>query len=59
LAEHLQPFGPQMKVLYMSCYADGLVASSRGGSGADLINKPFSEENLLRRLREVLEGRIL
>jgi CheY-like chemotaxis protein len=59
LAEHLQPFRPQMKVLYMSGYADALVANSTEGSGADLINKPFTEENLLRRLREVLEGRRL
>jgi len=59
LAEHLQPFRPQMKVLYMSGYTDALVASSTEGSGADLINKPFTEENLLRRLREVLEERRL
>jgi two-component system, cell cycle sensor histidine kinase and response regulator CckA len=55
LAEHLQPFRPQMKVLYMSGYPDALVASSTRGSQVDLINKPFTEEDLLRRLREVLE----
>ena len=43
----------------MSGYADAVVASSTEGSGADLINKPFTEANLLRRLREVLEGRRL
>jgi PAS domain S-box-containing protein len=59
LAEHLQSLRPEMKVLYMSGYSDALIARSMHGLETDLINKPFTEQNLLRRLREVLEGRKL
>ena len=56
LAEHLQPLHPQMKVLYMSGYPDALVGQLCAGIRSGLVQKPFTEENLLRRLREVLEG---
>ena len=59
LAQHLRPLRPKMKVLYMSGYPDDLLANSMTGPKVDFIQKPFTEQNLLRRLREVLEGRRL
>ena len=49
---------PETKVLYMSGYADEVVA--RHGvleAGTELIPKPFSMEELTTKVREVLEGR--
>jgi CheY-like chemotaxis protein len=56
LAERLQVLWPQVKVLYMSGYpnaADGGVAPS---SAANFIQKPFSKERLLRRIRQALDN---
>ncbi len=59
LAQHLQPLHPQTKVLYMSGYPDPRKLNSVLASEADFIQKPFTKQKLLRRLREVLEGRKL
>ena len=57
LAMQLQPLNPQMKVLYMSGYPDPSKLNAELESDAAFIQKPFTKQKLLRRLREVLEGR--
>ncbi|MFC1841379.1 ATP-binding protein, partial [Thermodesulfobacteriota bacterium] len=55
-AEHLQPLHPQMKVIYMSGYTDDAIV--RHGvliPGLNFIEKPFTPEGLLRKVREVLD----
>ena len=54
LAQRLKPLRPEMKVLYMSGYPDAGEAAPELQSEPNLIEKPFSEDCLLRRLREVL-----
>jgi PAS domain S-box-containing protein len=56
LAGYLRPFYPQMKVLYMSGYPEPRQPDSPLASEVDYIQKPFSKQQLLGRLREVLEG---
>lgn len=58
LAEQLSPRQPGMKVLYMSGYTDSFIA----GHGVlepetYLVHKPFTEEELIRKAREVLDTR--
>lgn len=57
LAEQLLPRQPGMKVLYISGYTDSVVAG-RGvlDPGIHLLHKPFTEEVLIRKVREVLDG---
>jgi len=57
LAEQMLPRQPGMKVLYMSGYTDSFIA----GHGVldpetHLLHKPFTEELLIRKVREVLDG---
>ncbi len=56
LAEHLRPFCPRMKVLYMSGYPEPRQSAPALAAEVDLIRKPFTKQQLLGRLREVLEG---
>ena len=56
LAEQLSPRQPGIKVLYMSGYTDSFIA----GHGVldpktHLLHKPFTEELLIRKVREVLD----
>jgi two-component system cell cycle sensor histidine kinase/response regulator CckA len=56
LAEHLLPRHPGMRVLYMSGYTDGFIAGHGVlEPGTHLLHKPFTEEVLIRRVREVLD----
>lgn len=57
LAEQLLPRQPQMKVLYMSGYTDSFIA----GHGVlspetHLLHKPFTEDVLIGKVREVLDN---
>jgi CheY-like chemotaxis protein len=57
LAEQLLPRHPGMKVLYMSGYTDSFIA----GHGVlepetRLLHKPFTEEVLIQKVREVLDS---
>jgi CheY-like chemotaxis protein len=56
LAANLAPLHLEMKVLFMSGYTGGF-ATQIGllGAGAKVLQKPFSRDALLRKLREVLE----
>ena len=57
LAEQLVPRQPGMKVLYMSGYTDTFIAGHGVlDPGTSLLHKPFTEEILLRKIREVLQG---
>ena len=55
LTSHLSALRPDMKVLYMSGYTDSFIFHHGIlNSNADLIQKPFSPNELVRRVNEVL-----
>ncbi|HEV2305791.1 MAG TPA: PAS domain S-box protein [Candidatus Acidoferrales bacterium] len=55
LAERLAPRHPDMKVLYMSGYTDAFIAGHGVlEAGTHLLHKPFTEEALVRKVRELL-----
>ncbi len=57
LAERLSPSHPGMKILYMSGYTDSFIAGHGVlEPGTHLLRKPFTEEVLLRKIRELLDG---
>ena len=57
LAEQLLPRQPGIKVLYMSGYTDSFIAGHGVlDPGTNLLHKPFTEEVLIRKVREVLDG---
>jgi CheY-like chemotaxis protein len=57
LAERLAPTQPGMKVLYMSGYTDSFIAGHGVlEAGTHLLHKPFTEETLTRRVREILDA---
>ena len=58
LAEHLSPRQPGMKVLYMSGYTDSFIAGHGVlDPGIHLLHKPFTEVVLIRKIRQVLDGK--
>ena len=57
LAENFLARQPGMKVLYMSGYTDSFIAGHGVlEPGTHLLHKPFSEEVLIQKVREVLGG---
>jgi len=57
LAEQLLPRQPAMKVLFMSGYTDSFIAGHGVlKPGTHLLHKPFTEEVLIRKVREILDG---
>lgn len=57
LAEQLLPRQPGMRVLYMSGYTDSFIAGHGVlDVGTHLLHKPFTDEVLIRKVREVLDG---
>ncbi len=57
LAERLAPKHPAMKVLYMSGYTDSFIAGHGVlDEGIHLLHKPFTEEALMRKIRERLDA---
>lgn len=57
LAAQLTRVRPDMKVLYMSGYPnDGIAWSGMLASGVMLLEKPFSREILMRRVRQALDN---
>jgi PAS domain S-box-containing protein len=58
LAEQLLLRQPKIKVLYISGYTDSFIAGHGVlEQGTKLLHKPFTEEVLIRKVREVLDGR--
>jgi PAS domain S-box-containing protein len=58
LAKHLTSIAPHLEVIYMSGYADDVLAYHGTLSpGTVLIQKPFSPTGLLAKVREVLDAR--
>ena len=58
LGERLAPTQPSMKVLYMSGYTDSFIAGHGVlEPGTQLLHKPFTEETLTRRVRELLDAK--
>jgi two-component system cell cycle sensor histidine kinase/response regulator CckA len=56
LAQRLAPLHPTMKVLYMSGYTDSFIAGHGVlEEGIHLLHKPFTEEALTRKVRELLD----
>jgi len=56
LAKSLEPHHPEMKVLYMSGYTDNaIVHHGILEKGLSFLQKPFTLEGLLRKVREVLD----
>jgi len=59
LAEELATLRPTTKVLYMSGYpSEGIVRSGFLEDGLTLLEKPFTREILLRRVRQMLDGQL-
>jgi PAS domain S-box-containing protein len=57
LSERLGPRQPGMKILYMSGYTDSFIAGHGVlDPGTHLLHKPFTEEALLRKIRDVLDA---
>ena len=57
LAEQLMPRQPGMRVLYMSGYTDSFIAGHGVlEPGTHLLHKPFTDEVLIRKVREVLDS---
>jgi two-component system, cell cycle sensor histidine kinase and response regulator CckA len=57
LAERLMGMQPSLKVLYMSGYTDDAAVGESVTSGASYLQKPFTPEALVRKVREILDGR--
>jgi len=55
LAERLQVLRPQIKVVYMSGYADPGGGTVAARFDRNFIQKPFTKETLLRTVRRVLD----
>jgi DNA-binding NtrC family response regulator len=58
LGERLAPSQPGMKVLYMSGYTDTFIAGHGVlEPGTHLLHKPFTQEILTRKVRELLDAK--
>jgi two-component system, cell cycle sensor histidine kinase and response regulator CckA len=58
LADRLLAKQPKLKVLYISGYTDSFIAGHGVlEEGTFLLHKPFTEEVLVRKVRDVLDGR--
>jgi hypothetical protein len=57
LAERLVSSYPEIKVLYISGYTDSFIAGHGVlGPESNLLNKPFTEEALIHKVRDVLDS---
>jgi DNA-binding NtrC family response regulator len=57
LSQRMTQLIPDLKVLYMSGYSDALVPSGAlVEDDVDLLQKPFTETELLAKVREVLDS---
>jgi two-component system, cell cycle sensor histidine kinase and response regulator CckA len=56
LAERLMSMQPTLRVLYMSGYTDDEAVGQSVTNGASYLQKPFTPEALVRKVREILDG---
>jgi len=56
IGERVRAARPDCKLLYMSGYTDDTIAYQGALEGAPFLEKPFSGETLVRRVREVLDS---
>ena len=57
LAQEAQRRRPRLKVLLMTGYAEASIERADvGGSGFEIINKPYRRLELGRKVRQVLDG---
>ena len=57
LAKEIQTRYPSVRVLFMSAYSDeALIEQGRLRAGVPVLEKPFEEEELARRVREGLDA---
>ena len=57
LVDQLLSSRPELKVLYISGYtSDEIVRRGITGTDAALVQKPFTSEDLMRKVREVLDS---
>jgi two-component system cell cycle sensor histidine kinase/response regulator CckA len=56
MVEHLLALRPELKVLFMSGYTDDVLPHDSGFESFRLVQKPFSVEELIVKLRETLDG---
>ena len=57
LVETLSPLRPDMRVLYMSGYTDGVMAKQGvTQAGLFILRKPFSKDELTRRVMDLTVG---
>ena len=58
LAARLRTLRPNMRVLFMSGYTrEALEELGMGVDAAEIVHKPFTEENLLRQIRDAIHGK--
>jgi CheY-like chemotaxis protein len=55
LAAQLRTIRPNLKVLYMSGYAGTQTSRHGVGENEAFVEKPFTKDSLLRRLRDVID----
>ncbi len=58
LGERLAEKNPELPVLYMSGYRDSPIGGPPGGTVRAFLNKPFTPDTLLTKVREVLDARV-
>jgi CheY-like chemotaxis protein len=56
VAQRVSATRPEMKILYMSGYAEEALVGRAAINGSALIEKPFAIDALTRRVRETLEA---
>jgi nitrogen-specific signal transduction histidine kinase/CheY-like chemotaxis protein len=57
LAETLSPQHPEMRILYMSGYPDGVIEKSGNTSaGISILRKPFTQDELMQRIEDAATG---
>jgi hypothetical protein len=57
LGERLADRNPDLAILYMSGYRDSQIGSPSSQTQREFLNKPFTPDTLLARVREVLDAR--
>jgi two-component system, cell cycle sensor histidine kinase and response regulator CckA len=61
LAASVTKARPEMKVLYVSGYADGVVRDGVHGAleeGLAFLEKPYTRRALVRKIREILDSQV-